>query len=97
MTTSLKSSGPATIVNTISRSASSAAESTIVDRYSLEVVLPRMLAMYDEALAARRAMPRVAEPELSAEVEAESQPLSQAPPLAAIAGNPFSTGSPFAG
>lgn len=64
-----------------------AAESMVAERYSLEAVLPRMRAMYEEAMAARQKLPRRPEPQLDEpEVTAERR---------AVPGSPFST-SPFA-
>jgi glycosyltransferase involved in cell wall biosynthesis len=42
-----------------------AAEAFVTERYSLEAVLPRMLGMYDQAIAARRARPALPERELA--------------------------------
>jgi glycosyltransferase involved in cell wall biosynthesis len=50
-----------------------AAEAFITERYSLEAVLPQMLGMYDQAIAARRARPAVAEPELADEPTATAE------------------------
>jgi glycosyltransferase involved in cell wall biosynthesis len=48
-----------------------AAEALITERYSLEAVLPQMLGMYDQAIAARGARPALPEREMTDEPTAE--------------------------
>jgi glycosyltransferase involved in cell wall biosynthesis len=57
------------------------AEAMIAERYSLEAVTPPMLAMYEDAVNARRALPARPEPDL------EPDP----PPAAQTTKNPFRT------
>jgi glycosyltransferase involved in cell wall biosynthesis len=55
------------------------AEGMIVEKYSMEAVMPQMLGMYEEAVNRRRMMPVLPEPELEADAPVQAKGAGKSP------------------